>query len=80
MRDDGLRLGEHRLQRRILNEDGVLELPKCAAWLDAQLFCQVMTGLAVDIKPVGLAAGPVEGEHQLPMQPFPERIRLHQRF
>ena len=56
--------------RRILVEDRPLELLQIRARLEAELSVELAARLAVCLERLGLAARPVEGEHQLRAQPL----------
>ena len=72
---DRLLLSRRREERRIVGQDRVLESLEGRARFDAQFLDQHRTGHAVDLEGLGLAARPVEGEHQLTAEPLAERMR-----
>ena len=62
------------VQRRILYQDGSLQLLQCNAGLEAQLDVQVLTRLPVHRETLGLPATAVQREHQLRAQAFTQRL------
>ena len=48
------------------------------ARLDAELLDQGASGVAIDLERLGLAARPVEREHELPAKPFAQRVKGRQ--
>src|SRR5205823_14556530 len=75
-REDAAASGPPHLavERRILAEDGALELLQRAARLDAELVDQHAAALAVDGQRVDLPAAAIEGEHQVAAQPLAQRL------
>ena len=65
---------EKGVERRILYEDGSLELLQRNAGLEAQLDVQVLARLPVHRQSFGLPAAAVEREHQLRAQAFTQRL------
>lgn len=68
------------VERGILRQHGTLEPLQVRARLDAELLHQYPAGRLVGRKRIGLPPAAVEGDHQLPMQPFPQRVRGGQRL
>jgi hypothetical protein len=68
-REPGVELG-------ILSEDRLLELTQPRGGLDAELVDERSPSLVVDVKGLGLASGPVQGEHQLAAWPLAQRLAL----
>ena len=66
MRRGGLR----QIQGRVLAEDRQLKLPELRARLNRQLLGKQRAPGAVGFQRLGLAAGPVQREHQLPAEPL----------
>src|ERR687898_1021099 len=67
-------------QRGILCQDRPLQLPERRAWLDPQLIDQRAASRLVALERVGLAAAPVQREHQLQVEALANRVLAHQRF
>ena len=67
-------------QRLVLAQDGRLQLLELGPRVEAQLVEQRLAGGAIRGERVGLAAGSVEGEHQLSARPLAERVRLDDRL
>ena len=63
-----------RGQRRILAQYGLFELPQLGARFDAQLLHEPAPSLAVRLQRLGLAAGPVQRDHEAPPQTLPQRV------
>ncbi len=57
-----------------------MQLPQLAARLDAELLDEPAAGRLVDLQRVGLAAGAVEGEHELAAQALLQRVLGGERF
>jgi hypothetical protein len=67
-------LSRWQLQRRVMVEDGPLELSQLRARLDRQFFDQQRPGRAVAVEGVRLTAAAVQREHQLPAEPLVQRM------
>ncbi len=65
-------------QRRIVAEDRALELAKPQARFDSELVRECPPGALKRLECFGLAVAAVEGEHQVRVEAFPERVRLHE--
>src|SRR4051794_21891697 len=63
-----------RVQRRILHEDGPLQLSEAARRLEAELLVERAPEGLVGGERLGLAAGAVEREHELGPQPLAQRL------
>ncbi len=63
-----------RPQGRVVAEDGPLQLAQGWGRLQAELLQQQLPDLAVGLQGVGLAAGAVQGEHQLAAEPLAQRL------
>jgi len=70
--------GRRQVQGRVLAEDRQLELLELRARLDRQLLGQQRPPGTVGFQRLGLAAGPVEREHQLPAEPLAQGMLGHQ--
>ena len=46
--------------------------------LDTEFFVQTTPGLPESSQRIGLAAGPVQGQHEQATQPFPQRVLGYQ--
>ena len=66
------------LEGRILVEDRLLELLELGAGLEPELLVEGAAGIPVTLEGLGLAAGTVEGEHQLTAQPLACRMLCDQ--
>ncbi len=66
-------------ERRVVAQNGPLELLQRAPRLDAELLDQRRAQGAEGLERLRLAAASVEGEHLQPAQALPERVRGHQR-
>ena len=58
----------------VLHEDRAFELLELDAGLDPELVVHQRAGAPVHLEPLCLAAGPVEGEHQLGAEAFSKRV------
>ncbi len=67
-----------RLQRRVVGQDGRLQVPQLAAGLDAQLLPEGAAGVGQGPQGLGLAARPVQGQGQLHPQALPQRVGVDQ--
>jgi hypothetical protein len=67
------------VERRVLAEDGRLELLQLGPGVETELFGEDLAALLEDAKCLGLTAGPVQGEHELPAQALPEGVFRDQR-
>ncbi len=68
-----------QVQRRVGGEDGVLQPLQLTARLDAQLVDHHPADLLVGLQCLGRPAGTVQCQHQLAMQPVPQRKLRHER-
>ena len=68
------------IERGILLQDRRLELPQPPARLDPELLDQRATRSSVRIQGLGLAPGPVEGEHELLAGALAKRLRGDERL
>src|SRR5262249_59495633 len=59
-------------ERRVLGKDRPLKVFERLAWLQAELVGQESACLLVALECFGLAAGAVEGEHELAAESFPQ--------
>src|SRR5262249_35900273 len=59
-------------------QDRLLEKLKLCRGLDAQLLDERLTGLPVSLEGLRLPARAVEGQHELPAEPLPQRILGHE--
>ncbi len=57
-----------------MGEHGGVQAFQGLAGVDAELAGEQVTGPAVGGKRVGLPAGPVQRQHQLAVQPLPQRM------
>jgi hypothetical protein len=62
------------LQGGVAGQDRLLQAAQLRAWLQAELVPQRAPCGPVVGERLGLPAGPVAGEHQLRLQPFPYRV------
>ena len=69
-----------RRSARLLTQDRLLELAKILRRLDPQLVDEHASGLPVGSEGLRLAAGAVEGEHELPPQALAQRMLGHERL
>ncbi len=60
--------------RGVVREDGLFKSPQVRTRFEGQLLREHASRLAEGLEGVGLAAAPVEREHQLPPQPLTERV------
>lgn len=67
-------------ERRVLNEDGALELLHLERGLEPELVVEELPRAPVDVKALGLAAAAVEGEHQLRPEALTVRVVGDQRL
>ena len=65
-------------ERRVLRQDGGLEVDERAAGVDAELVAQRATGIVEDAQRLGLAARPVEGERHVVTERLAQRVGRHQ--
>ena len=68
------------LELGVLLEDRLLEPPQRLAGLEPELVGQLLTGGAVDVQRLGLAARAVERQHELAAQTLAQRVRRDQRL
>ena len=66
--------GARAVQRLVLAEDPTLELLQRRARLDSKLVDEEAPRLLVHVECLRLPPRPVEGDHELAPQPFPERL------
>ncbi len=57
-----------------------MQLLKRRRRLDAQLLHEHPTGVLVRLERLGLPSAPIQGEHELPAGPLPERVVAHERL
>ncbi len=77
----GSRHRRHRgRQRGVLGEDAPLEVLQGPSGLDAQLLGEGAAAGGVPLERLGLAAAPVEREHELATQPLAQRVLLDERL
>ena len=69
-----------RLERRVLPEDRIVQLPQRLAWLHGQLVDEQPARLPVELERLGLAPAAVQREHALGSQALPHRVRGAQRL
>ena len=74
------RLGQQQVERRILREHRALELLQLATGLEPEVLHQRPPGVAERVERLGLAAGSVEREHQLRVEPLAVRVLGDQRL
>jgi len=67
-----------QVQQGVGGEHSFMHAAEPRAWLDAQLGIQHLPGVVEHRQRLGLAAGPVQREHQLPAQPLPQRMLGYQ--
>jgi hypothetical protein len=71
---------DRRVERRILIEDRALQALELGPRDDPEFLGQRAMGVLVGLECLGLAARPVEGEHELAAQPLPPRVLAHERL
>ena len=69
-----------RLQRRVVLQDGPLQLLQGRARLDAELVDERAASLPVGLQGLRLPAGPVQRRHEVAPQALPERMLRDQRL
>ena len=62
-------------ERGVLPEDLPLELLKRGSRIESELLGELLSALLVDVERFALPAGAIQGEHQLPSQPFALWVR-----
>jgi hypothetical protein len=67
------------LQNRVVAQDRRVEVAQLAAGREPQLRVERAVQIGVDLQRLGLAAGPVEREHEQRAQTLAERVPPHQR-
>ena len=72
--------GRRRIQRGVLLEDGLLQLPQPRARLDAELADERAARRLVCLERIGLATGPVQRHQQLRAQALAQRVLGDQRL
>jgi hypothetical protein len=72
----GIRRDRPPVPARFAGEDHLFEVAQRRARFDAELIDQRAPDPPVDLQGVGLPAGPVQGEHQMPVQAFPKGMLL----
>src|SRR6202042_407010 len=78
-RPDGRSVRWRRLQRGVAIQERDLELLQPWARVKPELLRQRAPELLVDLQRFCLAVRAVQREHELPPDPLPERVLLHQR-
>src|SRR5262249_24121562 len=76
--DRRLRRRGREVERRVLAQDGALELLQRLPGIEAELGDQRLAGPAIRLECLRLAAAAVEGEHQLPAEPLTQRLACDQ--
>ena len=71
---------DQQVQGRVLGQDGLLQPLEADAGLDPELVDQDLAGRPVGGQGVGLAARPVQGEHQLAVEVLAQRVQPDQRL
>ena len=74
------RKNDWQVERRILAEDRLLELAQRHARLEAEIVQERPACVLVGLEGVGLAAGAIERQHELPAQPLVERVVVDERL
>ena len=69
------RPGRGQVERRVLVQDRRVKTAQLGTRLHASLPHQHAAGVAVGLERVGLASGPVQGEHSLGVDPLAQRVR-----
>ncbi len=77
-RRTGERRGWRVVQTRIGAQDRLLQTAQLRAGLEPQLGDQEAAGVLVGRQRLGLPPGTVQGEHELGMEPLPQRVLAHQ--
>jgi hypothetical protein len=67
-----------QVQRPVPVQDRPLQVLQLLPGLDAELLDQQRAGAAADVERLGLAAGPVQRQHQEAVQPLPQRELVDQ--
>ena len=67
-------------KRRVLVEYLFFELVQRGSWIDAELVYEQPAPVLIGVEGFGLAAGAVEGEHQLATKPLAEWVLCGERF
>ena len=75
----GARRRRLRGERRVLLQDPALELTQTLRGLDAELVVELLPERLVRVERLGLAARPVERQHQLLPQPLPQGVARGER-
>ena len=78
-RGGGARRRRLRGERRVLLQDPALELTQMLRGLDAELVGELLPERLVRVERLGLAARPVERQHQLLPQPLPQGVARGER-
>ena len=73
-------LGQQQVEPRILGQHRALELLELAAGLEPEVLHQRAPGVAERVERLGLAAGPIQREHELRVQPLAVRVLGDQRL
>jgi hypothetical protein len=68
------------VQRRVMLEDEPFDATQLAARVETELLTQDRAGTAARREGVGLALTPVEGDHEMGPQPFPEGMFAHEQL
>src|ERR1035437_10502832 len=66
------------IERRVAGQDGALQRPQLLTRVQAEFLHEQMPRDAEGLQRLGRAARPVQGEHVLSAQPFPERMLVDQ--
>jgi hypothetical protein len=70
--------GGDEVERGVLGQDRLLELPKLAARLDPEFLGQRAPCVSIYLERLGLSPRSVEGEHELRSRSFAQRLLGHQ--
>ena len=70
--------GPRNIERRVLAQDRQLERLELGGWVDAQLIGKQASTILVDAQRVRLAAGAVQGAHELRPQVLTQRLLGHE--
>jgi hypothetical protein len=75
-----IRHARRRIQARVLSQYGGFQDPKRRARIEPELLGKRTPQPRVHRQRVGLPAAAIQGEHQLPVERFAERVLLHERL
>ena len=67
-------------ERLVVLQDPLLELTQLEAWLEPELLVEQCSAMPVGVEGLGVAAAPVEGEHELPAESLAQRMRSDSRL